>query len=53
MNDETINKLLKDIIFEIEYAQEDYANLEWISKKQAIKIIKYFIIKRQLSEAKE
>ena len=35
----SLNKLLKDIEFEIENAQENYANLDWISKEQAIFII--------------
>lgn len=52
MNDETINKLLKEIINKIEDAQEDYANLDWISKEQAINIIKS-LAKEQGLEAKE
>ena len=33
-------EFVKDIILEIENAQEDCANLEWITKDQAIRIIK-------------
>ena len=31
---------IKELIDEIENAQEDCGNLDWISKEQAIKIIK-------------
>ena len=33
-------EFVKDIILEIENAQEDCSNLDWISKDQAIHIIK-------------
>lgn len=39
-SEEPVKKAIKDILEEIEDAQEDCGNLDWISKDQAIKIIK-------------
>ena len=35
-----VKEFIKSIEDDIEAAQEDYANLDWISKEQALKIIK-------------
>lgn len=38
--EEKKKRFVKELIKKIEDAQEDYANLDWVSKEQAIKIIK-------------
>lgn len=44
---EELEKNLKD---KIDEAQEDYANLDWVSKQQAIKIIEKEFHKKELVE---
>ena len=38
--EEKKKRFVKELIEKIEDAQEDYANLNWVNKEQAIKIIK-------------
>ena len=49
----TFKKVITKIKTEIENAQEDYANLDWISKEQAIKIIEKHIGKSLMPKESE
>ena len=47
-----VKEFIKSIEDDIEDAQEDYANLDWVSKKQTIKIINKHFGKELTGEEK-